>query len=51
MLDILGLVPSVKALTPEELNLVKAWQDARTNKDFEKADILRGEITSKGIVL
>ncbi len=51
MLDILGLVPSVKALTPEELNLVKAWQDARTNKDFEKADILRGEITSKGIIL
>lgn len=51
MLDILGLVPSVKALTPEELNLVKAWQDARTNKDFEKADILRGEIASKGIVL
>ena len=51
MLDVLGLVPSVKPLTIEELTLVKAWQDARNNKDFEKADELRAKIVEKGIVL
>ena len=51
MLDILGLVPSVKPLTEDEKELVLKWQDARNNKDFELADKLRSEITEKGIVL
>ena len=51
MLEILGLVPSVKPLTEEEKTLVLAWQNARSNKDFEKADKLRAQITEKGIVL
>ena len=51
MLDILGLVPSVKPLTEEEKELVLKWQDARNNKDFELADKLRATITEKGIVL
>lgn len=51
MLFILGLVPSVKALTKDELALVKDWQNARVNKDFEKADHLRQEIQERGIVL
>ena len=51
MLEILGLVPSVKPLTNEEKDLVLAWQNARNNKDFECADKLRAEITEKGIVL
>ncbi len=51
MLEILGLVPSVKPLTNEEKDLVLAWQNARNNKDFESADKIRAEITEKGIVL
>lgn len=51
MLDILGLVPSVKPLSAGEKELVLAWQDARNNKDFESADKLRAQITEKGIVL
>ena len=51
MLEILGLVPSVKPLTEEEKTLVLAWQMARNNKDFEQADKLRAQITEKGIVL
>jgi cysteinyl-tRNA synthetase len=51
MLEILGLAPSVKPLTFEEKELVLAWQNARTNKDFESADKLRAQITEKGIVL
>ena len=51
MLEILGLVPSVKPLTEEEKTLVLAWQNARSNKDFEQADKLRAQITEKGIVL
>ena len=51
IIEILGLVPSVKPLTNEEKDLVLAWQNARNNKDFESADKLRAEITEKGIVL
>lgn len=51
MLEILGLIPSVKPLTEEEKTLVLAWQMARNNKDFEQADKLRAQITEKGIVL
>ena len=51
MLEMLGLVPSVKPLSIEEKELVLKWQDARVNKDFELADKLRSEITEKGIVL
>ena len=40
MLFILGLVPSVKALTKDELALVKDWQNARVNKDFEKTEYI-----------
>ncbi len=51
MLDIFGLYVDIQPLTNEERNLVDAWMEARNNKDFEKADILRNEITNKGIRL
>lgn len=47
----LGLVADVTPLTEEEKELVNAWYQARLDKDFEKADLLRKEITEKGIVL
>lgn len=49
MLDILGLVPDVKSLSSEEKEVVLAWQNARNNKDFEKADLLRQQIQELGI--
>ena len=51
MLDIFGLYVKINPLTKEELTLVKEWINARNEKDFEKADVLRKEITDKGIVL
>ena len=51
MLYILGLRVSLKPLTKEEKDVVLAWQEARKNKDFENADILRNKINELGIRL
>lgn len=51
MLDIFGLYVELNDLTNEEKELVNNWYKARSEKDFEKADILRQEITEKGIRL
>ena len=49
MLEVLGLIVDIKPLTDEQKELVNSWNDARKNKDFEKADILRKQITELGI--
>jgi cysteinyl-tRNA synthetase len=41
----------MKKLTIEEKELVNKWQDARNNKDFEKADKLRAEMNERGIIV
>ena len=51
MLYILGLSVSLKPLTKEEKDVVLAWQEARKNKDFETADMLRNKINELGIRL
>lgn len=51
MLDIFGLYVNLNPLSNEEINLVNEWMNARNNKDFEKADLLRTEINNKGIRL
>ena len=51
MLEILGLIPTVKPLTKEEKELVLNWQKARNDKDFNLADELRKAIVEKGIEL
>lgn len=51
MLWVLGIDVPVRKLTEDELKLVKEWTTAKLNKDFEKADILRQEITSRNIEL
>ncbi len=51
MFYILGLVPNVLPLKIEEKNLVLSWYEARNNKDFVKADIIRKEMNDRGIVL
>lgn len=51
MLEILGLIPTIKPLTKEEKELVLNWQKARNDKDFNLADELRKAIVEKGIEL
>lgn len=51
MFKIFGLKADIKPLTEEEKTLVLNWQEARLNKDFEQADVLRNKITEKGIRL
>ena len=51
MFTIFGLDPLVKPLAKEELELVNNWNEARKNKDFETADVLRTKITNAGIEL
>lgn len=51
MLDILGLKMNVEPLNEENKTLVKQWMKARSDKDFEKADLLKQEITSRGLKL
>lgn len=48
---ILGLETKIEKLNPEDKVLVKEYEEARKNKNFEKSDKLREEIISKGILL
>ena len=48
---VFGIDTEIAPLKEEELKLVNSWQEARNNKDFEKADNIRKEILEKGIVL
>ena len=48
---VLGIDSVVEPLNNIELELVRKWQTARNNKDFESADVLRKEINDKGIIL
>ena len=51
MLYVLGLNVSLKPLSNEEKEVVLKWQEARKNKDFETADMLRNKINELGIRL
>ena len=51
MFEVFGLGADVSPLKEEELTLVRRWQEARTNKDFELADTLRKQIVDAGIEL
>ncbi len=47
---ILGLDPDVKRLSETERAMYAAWDDARRNKEFDKADRLREKLYEKGIL-
>ena len=47
---VLGIDFKVSALNDADLKLVKEWKQARNDKDFAKADVLREEINKKGII-
>ena len=51
LLWVLGIEPDVDVLSSEDKALVIAWNNAKLEKNFEKADELRNEIASKNILL
>lgn len=51
MLWVLGIEPDVVPLSNEDKELVISWNKAKIEKDFEKADKLRTEISERNIVL
>ena len=50
ILDIFNLKFEYKKLTKDDRNIYNLWQEARVNKDFEKADYYRNELVSRGIL-
>lgn len=50
MLDLIGINKYTKRLSDEEKSLYYSWNEAKSNKDFAKADALRQELISKGIL-
>jgi cysteinyl-tRNA synthetase len=46
-MDILGIMPRFE-LTDDTINLYKAWEQARTDKDFVRADQLRVKLSERG---
>ena len=50
MTSILGLKVELEPMTQEDKTMYRDWQDARENKEFAKADILRDKLTERGIL-
>lgn len=48
--DVLGLKYDLKTLTKEEKEIYKKWEEARMNKEFEKADELRKILIERKIL-
>lgn len=50
LLWVLGISVDLSSLSEEEKNLYKLWEEARTNKDFTKADEYRERLVKLGIL-
>lgn len=50
MLSILGLALVGKDFDKEDVRLLKSYEEARVNKDFEKSDKLRNELQKRGVL-
>ena len=50
ILDVLGIDLFIPLMNEEELDCYKKWQEARKEKDFEKADIYRGKLVEWKII-
>ena len=48
--EVLGLVYNMPVLTEKQKEKYSEWNEARNNKDFEKADILRNELIKENII-
>ena len=49
-LEMLGIRTHVPSLSPEDLALLNAYNQAKADKDFAKSDALRGQLIEKGIL-
>lgn len=50
ILDVFGITFQYKKLTQEDKEIYNLWQEARSNKDFEKADIYRQKLIERGVL-
>ncbi|MGM9969965.1 MAG: cysteine--tRNA ligase [Anaeroplasma sp.] len=50
MLDVLGINLFIEPMTDEQLDIYKLWNEARTNKDFDKADSYRQKLLEWNII-
>ena len=50
MIEILGLKFDIIILSDDDLKLIDQYNEARVNKDFEKSDLLRKELSEKGLL-
>lgn len=50
MLDVIGFEHNVKVLSEEDITLYNEWMLEKSNKNFEKADVIRKELIEKGII-
>lgn len=50
MLDVMGFVHDVKQLSDEDIELYQSWQEEKSQKNFERADVLRTQLQEKGII-
>lgn len=50
ILDVLGINLFVDKMTDEQLEVYKAWQEARANKDFAAADVARAKLVEWKLV-
>lgn len=47
ILEILGIMPYYE-LTDDTLSVYRAWEQARTDKDYQRADLLRAQLSKRG---
>ena len=50
ILDVFGITFDYHKLSEDDRKVYNLWQEARNNKDFEKADLYRKELTERGIL-
>ena len=50
ILNVFGITFEYKKLTESDRDVYNLWQEARMNKDFEKADLYRNELVKRGIL-
>ncbi len=50
ILRVLGIQLFVEKMTPEQIEVYKNWNEARTNKDFEQADLFRKQLVEWNII-
>ena len=50
MLDVMGFVREMKQLSDNDIVLYEKWLEEKANKNFDKADELRGQLQMRGII-